>query len=85
MARAPTHWERHLYAASSVTESVVLTAARPVRDFFVNGARLLRRCTKPNRAEFVRIIKVVAAGVGVMGGLGVCIKLAAAQAFHRGY
>jgi len=57
----------------------------PVRAFFVNGARLMRRCTKPDRAEFTRLVKAVRVGVMFMGWSGVCIKLAGAHLFRRNY
>ena len=47
----------------------------PVIRFFRDGGRLLNRCTKPDKREFVRICKVVTFGVCFMGGLGVFIKL----------
>lgn len=47
----------------------------PVSRFFLDGGRLLNRCTKPDKREFVRICKVVSFGVAFMGGMGVFVKL----------
>ena len=58
---------------------------QPVREFFVDGRRLVNRCTKPDKREFVRLVKVVAAGVMVMGGIGVIVKLLFAHLFRRNY
>ena len=46
-----------------------------VTHFFRDGGRLLNRCTKPTRKEFVRLCNVVASGVVLMGGTGVVVKL----------
>ena len=45
----------------------------------------MRRCTKPDRIEFTRLVKAVGAGVMFMGWSGVCIKLACAHLFQRNY
>jgi protein transport protein SEC61 subunit gamma-like protein len=46
-----------------------------VLHFFRDGSRLLNRCTKPDKTEFVRICKVVGLGVAFMGGMGAFVKL----------
>ena len=55
----------------------------PLAQFFVDGHRLLNRCTKPARKEFTQLAKATATGVLFMGGMGVVVKLAAATLFGR--
>ena len=50
-------------------------AVNSVCGFFSDGGRLLRRCTKPTKHEFVKLCKVTALGVVFMGGMGVTVKL----------
>tara|TARA_B100001094_G_C18086683_1_gene748123 strand:- start:520 stop:813 length:294 start_codon:yes stop_codon:yes gene_type:complete len=62
--------------ATNATNATNATkAVNSVCGFFSDGGRLLRRCTKPTKHEFVKLCKVTALGVVFMGGMGVTVKL----------
>jgi protein transport protein SEC61 subunit gamma-like protein len=43
--------------------------------FFKNSVRLLHKCTKPNREEFLRISQAIVVGFLIMGFIGFFVKL----------
>uniref|UniRef100_A0A061R342 Protein transport protein SEC61 subunit gamma and related proteins n=1 Tax=Tetraselmis sp. GSL018 TaxID=582737 RepID=A0A061R342_9CHLO len=47
----------------------------PVKDFARSSARLVKRCTKPDRKEFNKICIRTALGFVVMGFIGFFVKL----------
>lgn len=50
-------------------------AVQPLKEFAKNSARLVKRCTKPDRKEFQRICIRTAIGFIVMGFIGFFVKL----------
>ncbi|EFJ42836.1 hypothetical protein VOLCADRAFT_97089 [Volvox carteri f. nagariensis] len=48
---------------------------RPLKDFAKNSARLVKRCTKPDRKEFMKVCSRTAVGFIVMGFIGFFVKL----------
>ncbi|KAJ9525322.1 hypothetical protein QJQ45_020865 [Haematococcus lacustris] len=48
---------------------------KPVKDFAKNSARLVKRCTKPDRKEFWKVCSRTALGFVVMGFIGFFVKL----------
>ncbi|KAF5836318.1 hypothetical protein DUNSADRAFT_6148 [Dunaliella salina] len=48
---------------------------KPLRDFSKNSARLVKRCTKPDRREYVKVFGRTALGFVVMGFIGFFVKL----------
>ncbi|KAG2434235.1 hypothetical protein HXX76_007960 [Chlamydomonas incerta] len=48
---------------------------KPVKDFAKNSARLVKRCTKPDRKEFMKVCSRTAVGFIVMGFIGFFVKL----------
>ncbi|RKP00705.1 hypothetical protein CXG81DRAFT_26609 [Caulochytrium protostelioides] len=55
--------------------SVVTELLEGPRQFSKDSARLLQRCTKPDRVEFVQISRAVAMGFLLMGFIGFFVKL----------
>lgn len=49
--------------------------AKESESFFKNSIRLLNKCTKPDRREFIRISQAVAVGFFIMGFIGFFVKL----------
>ncbi|XP_074604039.1 protein transport protein Sec61 subunit gamma-like [Brevipalpus obovatus] len=47
----------------------------PVRQFAKDSARLIKRCTKPDRREFQKIAMATAIGFAIMGFIGFFVKL----------
>jgi protein transport protein SEC61 subunit gamma-like protein len=45
------------------------------RDFFRDGMLFVRRCTKPDKREFIKISQAVGMGFIIMGAIGYFIKL----------
>jgi protein transport protein SEC61 subunit gamma-like protein len=43
--------------------------------FVKESIRLLNKCTKPNRQEFIRISQAIAIGFCIMGFIGFFVKL----------
>jgi protein transport protein SEC61 subunit gamma and related proteins len=43
--------------------------------FFKNSVRLLNKCTKPSREEFIRISQAIIVGFLIMGFIGFFVKL----------
>lgn len=54
-------------AAKSVSE--------PLHGFFIESVRLVRRCNKPDRKEFLKITTATAVGFAVMGFIGFFVRL----------
>ncbi|KAG2483614.1 hypothetical protein HYH03_017556 [Edaphochlamys debaryana] len=48
---------------------------KPLKDFAKNSARLVKRCTKPDRKEFMKVCSQTAVGFIVMGFIGFFVKL----------
>jgi protein transport protein SEC61 subunit gamma-like protein len=44
-------------------------------DFAKSGIQFMRRCTKPDRTEFLRLCQAVGVGLLVMGSVGYVVKL----------
>lgn len=47
----------------------------PGRQFAKDSIRLVKRCTKPDRKEFLRIASATAIGFCIMGFIGFFVKL----------
>jgi len=47
----------------------------PAKQFSKDSARLIKRCTKPDRKEFQKIAMATAIGFGIMGFIGFFVKL----------
>ncbi|KAK9864184.1 hypothetical protein WJX84_009283 [Apatococcus fuscideae] len=47
----------------------------PLNDFAKNSARLVKRCTKPDKKEYTKICTRTAVGFIVMGFIGFFVKL----------
>ena len=47
----------------------------PLSEFYHDSLNLLRRCNKPDRKEFMRVMTATGIGFLVMGGLGFLAKL----------
>ncbi|EAW21864.1 protein translocase, putative [Aspergillus udagawae] len=45
------------------------------RDFLRDGMLFVRRCTKPDKREFIKISQAVGMGFIIMGAIGYFIKL----------
>ncbi|CDF35024.1 unnamed protein product [Chondrus crispus] len=54
-------------AAKSVSE--------PLHGFMIDSVRLVRRCNKPDRKEFIKISSATAIGFAVMGFIGFFVRL----------
>ncbi|KAK4537634.1 hypothetical protein CDCA_CDCA13G3659 [Cyanidium caldarium] len=50
-------------------------ATLPLVQFLERSLRLWRRCTKPDRREYLRILQAVAMGILVMGAIGYVVRL----------
>jgi len=48
---------------------------KPVKEFAKNSIRLVKRCTKPDRKEFNKIMTKTALGFVIMGFVGFFVKL----------
>jgi len=44
-------------------------------DFAKNGIQFMRRCTKPDKAEYLRLCQAVGVGLLIMGSVGYLVKL----------
>ncbi|KAF4124802.1 SecE/Sec61-gamma subunits of protein translocation complex [Geosmithia morbida] len=44
-------------------------------DFARSGVQFMRRCTKPDKAEYLRLCQAVGVGLVVMGSVGYLVKL----------
>ncbi|GAB0489341.1 hypothetical protein MMPV_000559 [Pyropia vietnamensis] len=53
----------------------IQSVAGPLHEFSIDSARLLRRCTKPDRREFTKIATATAIGFAVMGFIGYFVRL----------
>ncbi|XP_076305236.1 protein transport protein Sec61 subunit gamma-like [Tachypleus tridentatus] len=47
----------------------------PCHQFVKDSIRLVKRCTKPDRKEFQKIVIATAIGFGIMGFIGFFVKL----------
>ncbi|KAK1574919.1 hypothetical protein Q3G72_000997 [Acer saccharum] len=47
----------------------------PLRDFAKDSVRLVKRCHKPDRKEFKKVVFLTAIGFVVMGFVGFFVKL----------
>ncbi|TQB72118.1 Sec61p translocation complex subunit [Monascus purpureus] len=45
------------------------------KDFVRDGSLFIRRCTKPDKREFIKISQAVGMGFLIMGAIGYFIKL----------
>jgi len=54
-----------------INQSVVA----PLIEFYHDSTNLLRRCNKPDRKEFMRVLYATGVGFLIMGALGFLIKL----------
>ncbi|GLC37084.1 hypothetical protein PLESTF_001605700 [Pleodorina starrii] len=48
---------------------------KPLKEFAKGSARLVKRCTKPDRKEFMKVCSRTAVGFIVMGFIGFFVKL----------
>jgi len=48
---------------------------KSLKEFAVNSKRLLAKCTKPDRKEFIKTATATAVGFGIMGFIGFFVKL----------
>jgi len=60
---------------ASVMESALSEIVHPMNAFYRDSKRLLMRCTKPDRNEFMTISKATIIGFFVLGFLGYLVKL----------
>ncbi|KAF5212429.1 putative translocon subunit [Clavispora lusitaniae] len=44
-------------------------------EFFKDGSAFVRKCQKPNKTEYMRIIRAVGVGFVMMGVVGYVVKL----------
>lgn len=51
------------------------TLSEPLNSFAVDSVRLLRRCNKPDRKEFVKISTATAIGLAIMGFVGFFVRV----------
>jgi len=54
---------------------VLIMQLEPCKQFAKDSARLVKRCTKPDRKEFVKIAVATAIGFAIMGFIGFFVKL----------
>ncbi|EIM23307.1 protein translocase SEC6 [Wallemia mellicola CBS 633.66] len=45
------------------------------QQFVKEGSQFMKRCTKPNKREYIQICKAVAIGFAIMGFIGYFVKL----------
>lgn len=50
-------------------------AIQPLREFFKDSMHLVKKCTKPDRREFMAIAKATGVGFLIMGFIGFFVKL----------
>ena len=50
-------------------------AIEPLRQFAKDSMHLVKKCTKPDRKEFMAIAKATGVGFGIMGFIGFFVKL----------
>jgi len=48
---------------------------KPCQEFMSESWRLVKRCTKPDRAEFTKIAQATSIGFAIMGFIGFFVKL----------
>lgn len=53
----------------------ILVATGPLVGFLERSLRLWKRCSKPDRKEYVKILQAVFLGVLVMGVIGFIVRL----------
>ncbi|KAJ6009356.1 hypothetical protein N7499_005235 [Penicillium canescens] len=51
------------------------------KDFVREGSQFVRRCTKPDKREFIKISQAVGMGFLVMGAIGYFVKLSSCSIF----
>lgn len=49
--------------------------AEPAKQFAKDSIRLVKRCTKPDRREYEKIVIATAVGFAIMGFIGFFVKL----------
>merc|ERR1712013_100111 len=59
----------------SFTMDQIVTALEPLKQFSKDSVRLVKRCTKPDRKEFLKIAIATAIGFALMGFIGFFVKL----------
>ncbi|KAK9459941.1 uncharacterized protein V1516DRAFT_653792 [Lipomyces oligophaga] len=57
-----------------MAESVQQIVEYP-REFWSEGTAFVKRCTKPNKKEYLKIIQSVGMGFVIMGAIGYIVKL----------
>ncbi|KAK9448653.1 uncharacterized protein V1518DRAFT_427803 [Limtongia smithiae] len=57
------------------SESAVIKLAEYPQEFFKDGSAFIKRCAKPNKKEYLRIVQIVGMGFIVMGTIGYIVKL----------
>ncbi|KAL7677206.1 hypothetical protein ACOME3_003446 [Neoechinorhynchus agilis] len=53
----------------------ILSSLVPVKTFARDSARLVRKCTKPDKKEYQKIVIATAIGFAIMGAIGYIVKL----------
>jgi len=48
---------------------------KSLKEFTINSKRLLAKCTKPDRKEFLKTAAATLVGFGIMGFIGFFVKL----------
>ncbi|GMI26033.1 hypothetical protein TeGR_g4671 [Tetraparma gracilis] len=51
------------------------TVVVPTKEFIKDSLHLVKKCTKPDKKEFLAIAKATAAGFFIMGFVGFAVKL----------
>ncbi|KAK9366472.1 hypothetical protein V1509DRAFT_629542 [Lipomyces kononenkoae] len=57
-----------------MADSVQKFAEYP-REFVKDGVAFVKRCAKPSRKEYLKIVQTVGAGFVIMGAIGYIVKL----------
>jgi len=57
------------------TEGINEWAIQPLRQFGKDSMHLVKKCTKPDRKEFMNIAKATGVGFAIMGFIGFFVKL----------
>jgi protein transport protein SEC61 subunit gamma-like protein len=53
----------------------LLAIVNPGKQFFKDSVRLVKRCTKPDRKEYQKVVLATAIGFAIMGFIGFFVKL----------
>ena len=60
---------------STSTMEDIKNIPKAFKEFAVNSRRLLAKCTKPDRKEFMKTATATAVGFAIMGFIGFFVKL----------